>query len=372
MSAVPVEIREGDFDAFFEASFACYGPDHPYVSPLKGDFRKSLSRENPLFRDFARLTLFTAYRGGRIVGRILAHIHDESNRRHKLTRGYFGWFDCIDDLGVAEALLDAAGRWVAARGCTEIAGNFNLSITQVIGIVTEGFDHAAYTYQQANPPHVSVLLERLGFERFFPMRTFELDVRALDPDIVLGVKQRVLLEDPRWRFTPILRRGFRQRLVEACAVLNDGFADNSMFVPLTEEEFLFPCEGMMWIIDQTLSWTAYHDGEPAGVVLCIPDLNPFLRATRSRIGFTTPWHLLRLKLHRRRAAIIFFSIRRAHHNLGANGVLLHKLLSAMKAGGYTHLGVSWISDGNGASLRQMEKLGATQLHRLHLFRKSVR
>lgn len=371
MSAAALEIRDGDFNAFFDAPFACYGADHPYVSPLKGDFRKSLSAENPLFRDFARLTLLTAHRGGRIVGRVLAHIHDASNRRHALARGHFGWFDCADDFDVAAALMRAASRWVRARGCTEIAGNFNLSITQVIGVVTEGFERAAYTYQQANPPHIPALLERLGFERFFPMRTFELDVRALDPGVVLGPKQRALLEDSRWRFSPILRRGFERRLVEACAVLNDGFAQNALFVPLTEEEFLFPCEGMMWIIDQALSWTAYYDGEPAGVLLCIPDLNPFLRATRSRIRLATPWHLLRLKLHRRRAAIIFFSIRREWHNLGVNSVLLHKLLTAMKAGGYTHLGVSWISDGNGASLRQMEKLGASPLHRLHLFRKPL-
>lgn len=371
MRAAPIEIREGDFAAFFDAPFACYGADHPYVSPLKGDFRKALSTENPLFRDFARFTLFTAHRDGRIAGRILAHIHDASNRRHGLARGHFGWFDCVDDLDVAAALMSAASRWVQARGCTEIAGNFNLSITQVIGVVTEGFERAAYTYQQANPPHVPALLERLGFERFFPMRTFELDVRALDPGIALGPKQRALLADRRWHFSPILRRGFERRMLEACSVLNDGFAQNSLFVPLTEEEFIFPCEGMMWIIDQTLSWTAYHDSEPVGVLLCIPDLNPFLRATRSRIGLATPWHLLRLKLHRRRAAIIFFSIRRAWHNLGVNGVLLHKLLTAMKAGGYTHLGVSWISDGNGASLRQMEKLGASPLHRLHLFRKPL-
>ena len=371
MSGAPIEIREGDFNAMFEAPFACYGRDHPFVSPLRGDFRKSLSSENPFFRDFARFTLFTAHRGRRIVGRILAHIHDESNRRHGLARGYFGWFDCIDDVDVAAALLDAASRWTEARGCTEIAGNFNLSITQVIGVVTEGFERAAYTYQQANPPHIPALLERLGFERFFPMRTFELDIRGLDPQIVLGAKHRALLADPRWHFAPIRRREFERRLVEACAILNDGFAENALFVPLTKEEFLFPCEGMMWIIDQTLSWTAYHEGEPVGVVLCIPDLNPFLQATRSRIGITTPWHLLRLKLNRTRAAIIFFSIRRAHHNRGLIGVLLHKVLSAMKAGGYAHLGISWISDSNGASLWQMEKLGATPLHRLHLFRKPL-
>jgi GNAT superfamily N-acetyltransferase len=370
-AAGAVQIREGDFAAFFEAPFACYGDDHPYVSPLKGDLRKSLGATNPLFRDFAQHTLFTAHRDGRIVGRILAHIHDASNRTHGLSRGYFGWFDCIDDDAVAAALLGAAAGWVRGRGCTELAGNFNLTITQVIGVVTEGFDEAAYTYQQANPPHVARLLENLGFKPFFPMRTFEADVSAIDPAALLGPAQHALLADPRWRFAPIRRRGFEDSLRGACGVLNDGFARNSLFVPLTEEEFLFPCDGMMWIIDETLSWMAFHDDQPAGVVLCIPDLNPFLRATRSRIGLTTPWHLWKLKRHRDRAAIIFFSIRAQHHNRGVNGVLLHKLVGALRAGGYRRLGVSWITDGNAASLRQMEKLRARPLHRLHLFRKAL-
>ena len=39
---------------------------------------------------------------------------------------------------------------------------------------------------------------------------------------------------------------------------------------------------MMWVIDQRLSWTAYHGDEPVGFLLCIPDLNPFLRATDFR------------------------------------------------------------------------------------------
>ena len=58
------EIREGDFDAFFEAPFACYGRDTPFVSPLKGDLRRTLdAKKNPLYRDrHARRTWFTAHR----------------------------------------------------------------------------------------------------------------------------------------------------------------------------------------------------------------------------------------------------------------------------------------------------------------------
>jgi GNAT superfamily N-acetyltransferase len=365
-------LREGDFASFFEAPFACYGGDSPYASPMRGDLERSLDpTRNPLFRDYARRTWFTAHRGGRVVGRVLAHIHDASNRLHGLGRGYFGCLDCADDPDVARALLEAAGAWVRERGCTELAGGFNLTITQLIGIVTDGFEHPPYSYQDYNPPHVPRLLEALGFEPFFPMRTFEADLRPLQPETLLGERQRALLADARWSWRPIARRGLEQRLREACDVLNDGFHDNAMFVPLTPEEFLFPCAGLTWVIDERISFTAYEAGRPVGVVLCIPDLNPFLRATRSRLGWRTPWHLIRLRLARRRAAIIFFAVRRSHHGLGVNGVLLYHLVRALQAGGYERLGVSWISDGNLASLRQTEKLGAQPLHRLHLFRRPL-
>ncbi|MDF3822229.1 hypothetical protein P3G55_20160 [Leptospira sp. 96542] len=367
-----IELREGDFDAFFEAPFSCYGAQGIAVSPMRGDLRRSLdTAKNPLFRDHARRTWFTAHRDGRIVGRVLTHIHDASNQLYGLQRGYFGCLDCIDDLEVARRLLDAASQWLRLRGCKEIAGSFNLTITQMIGVVTEGFEHAPYTYQDYSPPHVARLLEALGYQRFFPMTTFEVDLHELDPDSLLGDKQRALLEDDRWTWERIRRRGLNDVLRDACTVLNDGFHDNPMFVPLTEEEFLFPCDGMMWVIDEHISMVARENGRAVGVLLCIPDLNPFLRATRSRMGIATLWHLLKLKLFRRRASVIFFSVCRSHHGFGINGVLLHKVTSALKARGYTHLGLSWVSDSNGASHRQMQKLGAKVLHRLHLYRKAL-
>ena len=64
-------------------------------------------------------------------------------------------------------------------------------------------------------------------------------------------------------------------------------------------------------------------------------------------------------------------MRQAWHGRGVNSVLLYKSFTAMRERGYTHLGVSWISDTNIGSLRQMEKLGARTLHRLQLFRKAL-
>jgi hypothetical protein len=51
--------------------------------------------------------------------------------------------------------------------------------------------------------------------------------------------------------------------------------------------------------------------------------------------------------------------------------MLHRVTTALKAAGYLRLGLTWIADVNAPSLRQVERLGASPLHRLHLFRKAL-
>jgi GNAT superfamily N-acetyltransferase len=366
------ELRERDFESFFRVPFVCYGDATAYVSPMKSDLRRYLDEaRNPLFRGHGDFTFFTLHQDRRPVGRIVAHVHHDSNRIHGLRRSYFGFFDCIDDIEVARTLLAAAEEWGRRRGYDELAGNFNLTAVQQLGVVIEGFENRPYTDMQFNPPHIPRLLEACGFEPFFPMSTFELPLGGFDPAVLLGPKQRALFADPAFRFERLTRRDFKRLMADTRRVLSESFAQNPMFVPLTEAEFLFQAGEMMWIVDERISSIVYHDGEPAGVCVCIPDLNPFLRDTRSRIRLGTPWYFLRHRLRRRRALIIFVAVRPGLQNGGLTGAMLYKITTALKQARYERLGVTWISDLNTASLRQIEKLGACKLHRLCLFRKPI-
>lgn len=366
-----IELREGDRAAAFAVPFEVYPRDMPYVSPMWSDVDRLLDpARNPLCREGrGRLTLFTAHRAGRPVGRIAVSVHDASNRRHGTTHAQFGFLDCGDDQEIANALLGAAESWARGRGATGLLGNFNLTAMQMAGAVTDGFAGAPYTDMMWSPPHLPALLERAGYEPTFPMSTFEADLEALDPQALIGPKQRAVLDDPEITFLPITGDTFKQRMEDARLLLNDGFDANPMFVPVSGEEYAFQAGDMMWIMDRRLSVVAHHRGQPAGVVVCIPDLNPFMKAAGSRLSWTTPYHFLRYRLTRRRAVIIYYSVARAHQNRGLNGAMLHRLVTQARSAGYRSLGITWIADVNTASLRQMERLGARRLHRLHLFRK---
>jgi len=370
---MPVTIRRGAFDAFFEAPFQAYGADMPYVSPLRGDLRRFLDpARNPLMAGpgAGSLAFFTAHRNGRVLGRITAHEHGASNARFGLKLGYFGYFDCAEDEEAARALLEAAEDWCRARGLREIAGNFNLTAMQQIGVVTEGFEHAPYLDQVWSPPWIARFLEAAGYARTFPMATFDADLERVAPP-ALGPAQQAILEDPDYSFAPITRRTLAARMEEAREVLNASFAENPMFVPVSAEEFAFQARDMKWIMDPRISAVLHHRGRAVACTICVPDLNPFLKAIRARPGITTPWHYLRHRLTNRRAVVIFAGVVPELHGQGVNPLVLRRVFLAARAAGYRQIGNTWIADENPASLAQTVKAGARPLHRLHLFRKPL-
>src|SRR6266404_663910 len=217
------DIREGDRTAAFDAALVAYRPDSHYVPPLWSDFVRF--REEPLHhRRPRRYALFSALRDGRPVGRIAASIHDDSNRKHGTYNGAFGFFDCIDDADVADALLGKAEGW-----------------------------------------------------------------------------------------QPIKRSGFKVRLEDARIILNDGFADNPMFVPPTAAEYLFQAGDMMWIIDKRISTVVYHRGRPAGAIIAIPDLNPLVKSSGGKVGLIAPLRFLQHRTRNNRAVLIYQSVCRELH-----------------------------------------------------------
>lgn len=364
-----IELKEKHLNSFFEAPFKVYPPSFPYVSHLKTDLARFLSIQNPLFRSEKDFNFFTAIRDNQIVGRIVCHIHQASNEKYNLKRAYFGFFDCVDDVEVAKTLLQKAEEFALSRDCNEIAGNFNLTAMQQIGVVKKIHRNFHYMDQVFAPEYISTLLEACGYQDFFPIITHEVDIQKFDVDSLLGDKQKQIMANPDFQLKN-LKNVSLDEIIEAMRIcLNNGFNDNPMFVPLTREEIYFQAKDMMLILDKEISVIAEYQGKPIGALVCLPNLNPFLKNIKSRFGLSTPYYFLKQRFEKESAIIIYYSVFKEFHSMGLNGVMLHKAMSALKKGGYKTLGGTWISLDNKASIRQAEKLGAQTMHELCLYRK---
>lgn len=365
-----LEIRKNDFQSFFEVPFKIY-VDTNYVSIFKDDLKRFLSMKNPLFRSEQDFSYFTAYKDGVPAGRILAHIHHASNELYHWNRAYFGYFDCINDISVAQALLAQAEDFARARGCNELIGNFNLTAMQMIGVVTKIHRPYHYSEQIYHPEYISKLLEKCGYESSFPVITHEFDLAKLDANTLLGEKQNSILKDPRFQFEKLGRGNFKEIMEAMRLCLNDGFKDNPMFVPQTADEIYFQAKDLMLVVDKRISVLAKFEGHPVGVIVCIPNLNPFLAKTKSRFGLLTLFQFLWHKWTCRSAIIIFYSVFREFHSQGLNGAMLWEVITSLQKAGYEKMAGTWISLANKASLRQIEKMNGEVMHELCLYKKKI-
>ena len=120
------------------------------------------TKSNPFYRQADRM-LFVARRQGKPVGRIAAIENRAHNAFHQDRVGFFGFFESVDDGGVAGSLFAAAEEWLRSRGLTSMRGPMNPSTNHDCGLLVDGFDQHPQFLTSWNPPNYEGLIRGAGF-----------------------------------------------------------------------------------------------------------------------------------------------------------------------------------------------------------------
>ncbi len=160
----PVETRR-ERKAFLELPWQIYRDDPNWMPPLRMNQKELVGYARHPFYDDAQGQTFLALRDGKAIGRIQAIENPVHNRFHQERRGFFGFFEAIDNQAVANALLDAARAWLAARDIHQIRGPVNPSLNYECGLLVEGFHLPPSFMMTYNPPYYPRLIESYGFRK---------------------------------------------------------------------------------------------------------------------------------------------------------------------------------------------------------------
>lgn len=107
---------------FINLPWTLYAGDPNWVPPLLAEHKRLLGFKHHPFYDDGAIQTFLATRGNQVVGRIAAIVNNVHNRRAEELRGFFGFFESIEDQEVANSLFDAAAAWLKERGMTAVCG----------------------------------------------------------------------------------------------------------------------------------------------------------------------------------------------------------------------------------------------------------
>ena len=107
--AVEIRPAEGRLGRrrFVNFPFAAFGDDPKWVPPLRLSVYDRLSPKHPA-NSHQDTRLWLAYREGRPVGRIGACFDRSFNEYQRVSWGWVGFFEALDDAQAATALFDTA------------------------------------------------------------------------------------------------------------------------------------------------------------------------------------------------------------------------------------------------------------------------
>ncbi|MEM1118709.1 MAG: GNAT family N-acetyltransferase, partial [Bacteroidota bacterium] len=352
-----------DRRAFLDLPYRHYAEDPHFVPPLRMDQANVLSpKKNPFFEHGA-IELFLAERGGEVVGRVAAIENGQHLAKYDDGNGFFGFFEAVEDYGVAEGLLDAASAWLAARGLTGVRGPANPTMNDVAGLLVDGFDRPPSILLPYNKPYYESFLQRWGFERAMTMWAFYVHEAYINADRMARGAEIVRRRNPGVSVRSLDLSRFDDDVATAMEIYNVAWAENWGHVPYTREEALHLAKELKPVIEKDLFLIAEIDGTPVAFAASLPNLNRALKKLSN--GRLLPTGLPKLLATVKAGGV--YEIRMAlmgilpeHRNLGLDALLIHQTIVNGRRDGYEAAELSWVLDSNQPLINALEKLGCAR------------
>jgi len=373
-----VEISEvssrQERNAFIKFPWRIYVNDPAWVPPLIIERKAFLDRKRHPFYRHGDAALFLARKNRKIAGRIMASDDPNYNALHQSNVGCFGLFECIDNRDVAAALFERAENWLRERGRTEIMGPIDYSTNYVCALLIDGFQFPPTILTAHNPPYYKDLIESCGFTKAKDWYAwwFADPARA-------AARLRPLGERFRKRLAVTIRAGNLKNIREESRrlrqIYNQAWKNNWGFVPFTEAEIEFMTQELSQLIIPEFTLIAEVGDEPAGFILCVPDINVALRHINGRLTtFGFPIGLLKLLYYKSRirtARLIALGVIEKYRRAGIAEMLVLRIVEdAMIKHGFTGE-LSLTLEDNFMINRFLEAIGAHRYKTYRIYSKSI-
>lgn len=341
-----------------------YAGSPAWVPPLLSERKRTFDpAANPFFKH-ADVQLFIARRGGQDVGTIAAIVNRAYNSFQQEEVGFFGFFEVRADAEAAAALLQAAERWLQARGIRTIRGPINFSTDNESGLLIDAFDQPPVLMTAYNPPHYREYIEGAGYTKAMDWYAYMLDRDKLGGGAVANLPPKLLrtAEIARRRsgatFRKVRMREFTAELGRVRQIYNRAWERNYSFVPMDDAEIDYMAAALKSIIDPDLVFIAEVRGEPVGVSITLPDYNQVLRQINGRL---LPFGWLRVLRERSRidtARVFAMGILPEYRQRGIDAVFYFETFKEGMQKGYRRAELSLIVENNLPMRRVIEGFGA--------------
>jgi hypothetical protein len=362
---------------FLELPYQLY-KGHPHWVPQLRMAQKDIlnTKKHPFYKT-SDVEKFLAFRGDKVVGRIMAIFNRAHNDFHRERAGFFGFFEIENDFEVAKKLFDVACDWLKEKGAECVRGPVNPSTNYECGLLVEGFDQDPAVMMTYNFAYYAELCEHYGLHKAIDLYAYEIGVSSFN----MSEKLKRVADRVKSRYHIQLRtinlKDFKNEVQTVREIYNDAWSNNWGFVPINEDEFAHLANDLKQIVDPSVVFIAEHQEEgsaakrPIGFFLAVPDINRALKKTN---GNLFPTGLLKLLWHSRKIGymrIITMGVIKEFQPLGIASVFYDEIYRRAVSGKLKDGEMSWVLENNTMMNRSAELIGGKVSKVYRIYEKSL-
>jgi GNAT superfamily N-acetyltransferase len=359
---------------FLTFPWQIYRTDPLWVPPLLPERSRTIDPARGAFFRRGKADFFIAWKDGKPAGTICAADDCATNQARGLHDCMIGFFECIEDYAVAEALFGQAARWAKSHQMDTLYGPFNLDYEDGYGVLLEGRDRPPALLCGHTPAYYQGFFEKYGF---VPARGDNL-AYEITPDMAAPAIQRLsrLSDRLRKKGHIHIRQADLSRwddeIDRVLYLLNTALTHLPDFIPWQREALQTTLEPLKQIVDPELILFAEVDGKTVGWFPGIPDINEALIHAN---GLRYPWDYLKLWWYARRQpkclAIKSVLVLPEYWDTGVAVLLFDEMARRVVAKGYRWIDLSLTSDDNPYTPTLADRAGAKLYKRYRVYRLSL-
>lgn len=349
---------------FLQFPVRLYRRDPSYIRPLDEDIEAVFDPQRNKFFQHGALVRWLLVNGtGQTIGRLAAFVNERTAHTFAQPTGGVGFFECIDYQPAAHQLFDAARAWLQGRGMAAMDGPLNFGDRdQWWGLLLDNFGPPLYA-QTYNPPYYRRLFETYGFEVYFRQYTYFRDMARPFKPALTAIAQR-LLRGGHYTVEQLDLARLAQYTDDFRWVYNQAWARHDGVEEMSRAQAASLLHKLRPVLDPRLVWFAYHEGQPIGFFVALPELNELLRHVGGRLDalgkLRFAWH--RWRGAGRTATGIAFGVVPAYQRRGVEAALIMACVRLIQSQdrqrlAYDHFVMNWIGDFNPGMMAVAEQIG---------------
>jgi len=332
-----------------------------WISPLRIERKKILSASKNPFFQHARMQLFLALKDNTPCGRIAAIINENHNAFHNEQVGFWGFFQCINDQQVADALFQKAAVWIRSQGMVRMYGPLNPSTNDEAGLLIDGFDSPPYVLMPHNPEYYTKLVDKAGNKKAMDLYAWHVNAAMAKESItdkMLRVSEKIKKKyDLRLSNFRVKNLEHDIRIIQE--IYNNAWSDNWGFVPLTDAEIDHIAQSLKQFAREELLLVAYMNEEPIGFSITLPNINAVLAKIPN--GRLFPSGIIKLitgipKI--KSVRVLILGVKKKYQFMGLGSIFYIETIRRALDMGIVEGEMSWILENNLTMNRAIEAVGS--------------